>query len=159
MDTNARPLSSSLSLKNKMLKILKDTKEYYSKDPANRRSITDDGDCMYTWGDNHCAVGRYLDPDNQCETWDYNNDSIIDICEAGDDYGIDWVLREDVQGLDAGFWKDLQNFHDLACHWVEWSKDEDGVRFNGLTDSGKEEYVKIEDKILDDFYELNLEGE
>ena len=50
------------------------------------------------------------------------------------------------------FWKDLQRFHDLACHWVEWSKDEDGVRLNGLTDSGKEEYVKIEDEFIYKIY-------
>ena len=156
MDTNAKPLSSSLSLTNKMLKILKDTRDYYSKDPANRRSMSEDGQCMYTWGDNHCAVGRYLEPEHQHESWDWNNDSITDICEAGESYDIDWVLREDVQGLDIRFWKDLQSFHDLACHWVEWDKGEDGVRFYGLTDIGKEEYVKIEDKILGDFYELNL---
>ena len=43
-----------------MQDILKETVDYYREDPANRRCLTDDGECMYTWGDNHCAVGRYL---------------------------------------------------------------------------------------------------
>ena len=138
-----------------MLKILKDTRDYYSKDPANRRSMSEDGQCMYTWGDNHCAVGRYLEPEHQHESWDWNNDSITDICEAGESYNIDWVLRDDVHGLDSEFWRDLQSFHDDENNWLRWIDDD--VRIHELTDSGKAEYVTIEDKILDDFYELNLE--
>ena len=155
--TIAKQLSSGLSLTNKMLKILKDTKEYYSKDPANRRSMSEDGQCMYTRGDNHCAVGRYLKPEHQYDDWYWNNGSVTDISEAGFMGNLDRVLREDVHGLDSGFWIDLQSFHDDDNNWLIWSDDDDGVRFYGLTDVGKEEYVKIEDKILNE-WEKPIEG-
>ena len=143
----AKPLSSSVSLPNKMLKILKDTRDYYSKDPANRRSMSEDGDCMYTWGDNHCAVGRYLDSEYQRENWDYNYKSVDEIKA---NCSIDWALRDDVQGLCSEFWQDLQSFHDDNAHWITWS-------VYGLTEKGKVKYQQIKDNILlGDFYELNL---
>ena len=50
-----------------MQDILKDTIDYYNEDPLKRRCVNNDGSCIYTWGDNHCAVGRYFKPEYQKE--------------------------------------------------------------------------------------------
>ena len=64
-----------------MQDILKDTIDYYEKDPSKRRCLTDDGDCMYTWGNKHCAVGRFLRKEYQDETWDGNNKSANELAQ------------------------------------------------------------------------------
>ena len=138
-----------------MQDILKDTIDYYAKDPAKRRCLTDDGDCMYTWGNNHCAVGRYLRKEYQDEAWDSNNESVNELSTLSDDgdFNIDWCLVESVHGLDVNFWRNLQNIHDIVSNWEEWSKNKDGVRKYGLTDIGKAEYVKFQDKIAEGVYD------
>ena len=137
-----------------MQDILKETVEYYREDPANRRCLTDDGNCMYTWGKTHCAVGRYLKPEHQREDWNLNNDSVNELRERSDEgYSIDWALRDEVQGLDADFWTLLQEIHDTTSYWEEWSRDEDGLRKYGFTDRGKEAYVELQDKIADGDYD------
>ena len=131
-----------------MQDILKETVEYYREDPAGRRCVTDDGECMYTWGNNHCAIGRYLREEYKTETWDCNNESVNELRERSDEgYSIDWALRDEVQGLDADFWTLLQEIHDTTSYWEEWSRDEDGLRKYGFTDRGKEAYVELQDKI------------
>ena len=130
-----------------MLKILKDTAEYYAEDPDNRRSVTDDGDCMYTWGNTHCAVGRYLKPENQKESWEENNSSVFELAQFSDDYDIDQFLVKDVQGLDLGFWRNMQDFHDSHSCWItkdDYNKDEEPI---GLSRIGKDNYRTIEKKI------------
>ena len=109
--------------KNKMIKILKETRDWYEEDPDNRRSMDEDGQCMYTWGDQHCAVGRYMKDEYQDESFPENNESVNQLYEHAedmgeDDYGIDWVLREEVHGLDSDFWRDLQEFHDSDNYWI-----------------------------------------
>ena len=136
-----------------MQDILKETVEYYRKDPANRRCLTDDGECMYTWGDNHCAVGRYLKEENQTETWHCNNESVNELCEHNpDDYSVDWVLREEVHGIDPEFWRCLQDIHDTGGYWHEWSNKDDARKY-GLTDRGKKAYVELQDKIAEGRYD------
>ena len=143
-----------MNKKQQMQDILKETVEYYAKDPVNRRSICEGGDCMYTWGENHCAVGRYLKPEYQREDWDSNNDSVNELCEdSNEGWNIDWCLRDEAQGLDANFWSVLQNMHDTVGYWEEWDRDIDGLRSYGLTDRGKEEYVAIQDKIAEGRYD------
>ena len=96
-----------------MLEILKDTRDYYAADPDNRRSITKDGECQYTWGNTHCAVGRYLREEYQVDNWQCNSESVNQLCEVSpNEWNIDWVLRDEVHGIDPDFWKDLQDFHD-----------------------------------------------
>ena len=147
-----------------MLKILKDTRDYYAEDPDGRRSIDDDGSCNYTWGENHCAVGRYLKPEFQRETWSSNGDSVNQLCEEYDDAsecGFDWVLREEVHGLDADFWRDLQDFHDCRRNWIcqlnyeEWKEEAEpqaGPQA-GLSDTGKGHYVGMQDRIAEGRYD------
>ena len=124
-----------------MQDILKETVDYYRKDPENRRSVDKDGSCQYTWGNNHCAVGRYLKPEYQRENWLSNGESVNELCEDSDEgeWNIDWCLREEVQGLDTGFWVNLQDMHDTMSYWNE----------KGLTDRGKESYIKLIDRIIE----------
>ena len=132
-----------------MQDILKDTVDYYAENPSGRRSVTDDGDCMYTWGKKHCAVGRFLKKKYQDETWDGNNESVNQLCQNADDgeWNIDWCLRDDAQGLDANFWSALQGFHDSRSCWIteeDYNKDEEPI---GLSRIGKDNYRTIERKI------------
>ena len=140
-----------MNKQNQMLEILKDTRDYYAADPDNRRSISEDGECMYTWGDNHCAVGRYLKEEYQVENWECNNDSVNELCEdSPETWDIDWALRDDVQGLDADFWRDLQDFHDSRHNWITTKPSE---REEGLSDTGKGHYVGMQDRIVEGRYD------
>ena len=138
-----------------MQDLLKDTVDYYSKDPSGRRCLTDDGDCMYTWGNRHCAVGRFLKTEYQDETWESNNESVEQLADKADDsdYSIDQFLVEKTHGLDADFWIDLQEMHDIMSYWEEWDLHVDGKRKYGLTDLGKEAYVRFQDKIAGGEYD------
>ena len=134
-----------------MLEILKDTKDYYAADPENRRSIDKDGQCQYTWGETHCAVGRYLKPEYQKENWKCNNESVNELCGGSDDgWDIDWALRDEVHGLDADFWTALQDFHDTRYNWIITNPSE---RETGLSNTGKRLYVGIQDKIAEGGYD------
>ena len=137
-----------MNKKDRMKQILKETVDYYSEDPDSRRSITADGDCMYTWGNTHCAVGRYLKPENQKESWGKNMMSVNELMGYSDDgLNIDWCLCDEAQGLDANFWKNLQDFHDSHSCWItedDYNKDEEPI---GLSRIGKDNYRTIERKI------------
>ena len=137
-----------MSKQQQMKEILKETIDYYAKDPASRRSITEDGNCMYTWGDTHCAIGRYLKEEYQHENWIENENSVNELCESSEDgWNIDWCLRDDVHGLDTNFWKNLQDFHDTHSCWIT----EDDINMDdepiGLSRVGKDNYRVIEKKI------------
>ena len=137
-----------------MQDLLKDTVDYYSEDPSGRRCMTDDGDCMYTWGKNHCAVGRYLRKEYQDETWENNNMSVNELSSFADDgCNIDWCVVEKAQGLDLNFWIRLQGMHDTMTYWEEWDMHVDGKRKYELTDLGKEAYVRFQDKIAGGEYD------
>ena len=130
-----------------MQDILKDTVDYYREDPVNRRCLDDDGNCMYTWGDNHCAVGRYLKPEYQKENWIENSMSVTELSEYSDDYSIDQFIVDKAHGVDLQFWRDLQDIHDIVGYWEEYDEHEDGRRKYGLTDRGKGVYIAFQDKI------------
>ena len=142
-----------------MKDILKDTAEYYAEDPDKRRSIDKDGNCNYTWGSNHCAIGRYLKPEYQKENWIENNMSVNELCRGADDveYNIDWCLREDVCGIDADFWSKLQDFHDLAGNWIckdDFNLDDEPI---GLSDRGRNNYRVLVSKIDKGDYDVKTE--
>ena len=134
--------------KDRMKQILKDTRDHYAADPDSRRSVDEDGNCNYTWGKEHCAVGRYLKPEYQRENWVDNNMSVNELMEGSDDgCNIDWCLRDDAKGLDVDFWRVLQDFHDSHSCWVteeDWNKDEEPI---GLSRIGEDNYRVIEKKI------------
>ena len=131
-----------------MKQILKDTIDYYAKDPDNRRSVDEDGNCRYTFGDKHCAIGRYLKEEYQREDWIENDFSVNELSEQSDaGLNIDWCLRDDVQGLDADFWMNLQDFHDSHSCWIteeDINIDDEPI---GLSLIGKDNYTVIEKKI------------
>ena len=136
-----------MNKKQQMKDILKETIEFYAEDPDNRRGIDEDGNCHYTWGNTHCAIGRYVKEEYQREDWVENDMSINELCDQSDDYDIDWCLREDVQGLDTNFWKNLQDFHDSHSCWItkdDYNRDDDTL---GLSIAGKNNYRVIENKI------------
>ena len=136
-----------MSKQQQMQDILKETVDYYREDPVNRRCVDDDGNCMYTWGDNHCAVGRYLKPEYQKENWIENSMSVTELSEYSDDYSIDQFIVDKAHGVDLQFWRDLQDIHDIVGYWEEYDEHEDGRRKYGLTDRGKEIYITMQDKI------------
>ena len=130
-----------------MQDILRDTVDYYREDPVNRRSVDKDGNCKYTWGNQHCAVGRYLKSEYQKENWIENDMSVYELSEYSGDFSIDQFLVDKAHGLDLQFWRDLQDIHDIVGYWEEYDEHEDGRRKYGLTDRGKEVYVAMQDKI------------
>jgi hypothetical protein len=139
-----------------MLDILKDTRDYYAEDPDNRRSISEDGECCYTWGETHCAVGRYLKEEYQVENWENNNESVTELCDASPEtWDIDWALREEAQGLNPDFWRDLQDFHDGRQHWIgaDTYFPDNECKSIGLSDRGKQYYVGVEDNIVEGRYD------
>ena len=136
-----------MNKKQQMKDILKETIEFYAEDPDNRRGIDEDGNCHYTWGNTHCAIGRYVKEEYQREDWEENDMSINELCDQSDDYDIDWCLREDVHGLDTNFWKNLQDFHDSHSCWItedDYNIDDEPI---GLSKVGKDNYRTIENKI------------
>ena len=130
-----------------MQDILRDTVDYYREDPVNRRSVDKDGNCKYTWGNQHCAVGRYLKSEYQKENWIENDMSVYELSEYSGDFSIDQFLVDKAHGLDLQFWRDLQDMHDIVGYWEEYDEHEDGRRKYGLTDRGKGVYVAMQDKI------------
>ena len=134
--------------KQQMQDILKDTVDYYREDPGELRAVDESGDCLYTTEDGrHCAVGRYMREEFLDTEFRENNGVGVN----GMSSNIDYYLRHDVRGLDADFWKDLQDMHDTISYWLEWSQNTRDVI--GLTDRGKEQYVYLQDKITKGVYD------
>ena len=144
-----------MNIKDKMFKILKDTRDWYAEDPKGRRSLDKDGNCLFTWGKNHCAVGRYMQETFQQEDWVQNNESVNELCNdsPGIGYNIDWCLREEVQGLDPDFWTHLQEFHDTRHYWNTKTESWDNETDKGLSFHGKDKYNDILSRITDGKYD------
>ena len=144
-----------MNIKDKMFKILKDTRDWYAEDPKGRRSLDKDGNCLFTWGKNHCAVGRYMQETFQQEDWVQNNESVNELCKdsPGIGYNIDWCLREEVQGLDPDFWTHLQEFHDTRHYWNTKTESWDNETDKGLSFHGKDKYNDILSRITDGKYD------
>ena len=143
-----------MNIKDKMFKILKDTRDWYAEDPKGRRSLDKDGNCLFTWGKNHCAVGRYLKSEYQIESWRDNNESVNELCEdSPDGWNIDWCLREEVHGLDPDFWTNLQEFHDTRHYWNTKTESWDNETDKGLSFHGKGKYDEILNNITDGKYD------
>ena len=130
--------------KQQMQDILKDTVDYYREDPQGRRAVDVNGDCEYTTEDGrHCAIGRYMREEFLDTEWKENHG----IGVRGLSSAVDYYLVHEVRGLDEDFWADLQNIHDTASNWLEWSQEQDGLRDYKFSDDGKTRYVAMQDKI------------
>ena len=126
----------------KMQEILKDTIDYYRKDPEGRRAVDNSGDCLYTTVDGrHCAIGRHMRPEFQTTEFDENNGVGVN----GLDKDIDYYLTSNVLGLDEFFWRDLQDMHDIVGNWYRGPLKE--IACNGLSEIGRERYVAMQDRI------------
>ena len=128
--------------KQQMQDILKDTVDYYREDPGERRAVDENGDCLYTTEDGrHCAIGRYMREEFLDTEFKENNGVGV----HGLSSNIDYYLRHDVRGLDADFWRDLQDMHDKTGYWNEGC--------HKFTDRGKEQYVYLQDRIAKGTYD------
>lgn len=145
-----------MNIKDKMFKVLKDTRDWYAEDPKGRRSLDKDGNCLFTWGKNHCAVGRYLKSKYQIENWRDNNESVNELTNDSLEegcYNIDWALRDEVHGLDPDFWTHLQEFHDTRHYWHTKTENWDNETDKGLSFHGKDKYNTILSNITDGKYD------
>ena len=124
----------------RMLKIAKDTVDYFQKDPAMRRAVDkEDGSCMYTTdGGLHCAVGRYLQPKWKTTEWEQNSNNSINTL----DRELDYYLISEVIGLEETFWQRLQDLHDERMNWDLYGDD-------GLTEQGNLRYGKLRIAIME----------
>ncbi len=102
--------------------IIKETAEFYGKDPVGRRASTTGNSCRYYMepSPKHpeprmCALGRCLinavmhantaasaPTLNQCYT---------------DGKGLDSILKEEYRGHSVRFWNRLQSWHDTGAHF------------------------------------------
>ena len=110
---------------------------------------------MYSWGKNHCAIGRFLKDDyKNDESWSAkNNMGVLELESYAASECIDEYLIDSVHGLDTNFWQRLQDMHDIVGFWEEFHEHIDGRRKYGLTDRGKEEYVQFQDSIAKGDYD------
>ena len=116
--------------------IIKETRDYYAEDPADRRGISRGTQCEFvTDNGKRCAVGR-------CMT-----DEAIDVINCGGGIGgdslpaLDALLKKngiemfkpEYRGKDFEFWFHLQEFHDPTANW----------NYEGITAQGEGEYRKL----------------
>jgi len=127
------------------LELLEDTVKYYSEDTSRRAVVKGrvTTECMYTTDDGqHCAVGRWLQPNYQNTKWVDNegcsaDDLINGISDNNHQYEVDDLFVEGVRHIPAWFWMDLQQLHDND---VFWDKD-------GITQAGVEKVDELREDI------------
>ena len=133
-----------------MQDILKETIDFYSEDPEGRRAVDNNGDCEYTTDDGrHCAIGRYMRPEFLDTEWHSNNGVGVN----GLSSYVDYYLKHEVRGLDENFWRDLQDMHDVVGYWYRGTLFDEPL--DGISDSGKERYVHMQDRIAKGEYDVN----
>lgn len=127
------------------LELLEDTVKYYSIDTSRRAVVKLEygaTECMYTTDDGqHCAVGRWLQPNYKNTDWTNNigcsADDLLRDTGVIQPYEPDELFVEEVQHIPAWFWMDLQQLHD---NHVFWDKD-------GLTEAGVEKVDELREDI------------
>ena len=134
-------------LQTKQLRLLKETIDYYSIDPNNRRSLDtemnpglhlDDANCIYSphGKSQGCAIGRLI-PKALANSFDSRTESI-------EEFGTPIVkdifneLPTQLQELGINYLTNLQILHDSPFHWNE----------EGLTDRGEEFVEEFRQKIM-----------
>lgn len=129
-----------------MLEVLKDTVQFYSKNPGKRGIVYKTGfqnnSCMFlTPEGNKCAVGRYLNKNDlktlkACKILEGDVESLLDPGTVGK------ITTRIIKNLPIKFWQDLQSFHDADVYWND----------NGMTNYGKSKAKMIEEKIAKGIY-------
>jgi len=136
------------------LGILKETVEFYGKDPDKLRSVNGirhDGkqNCVYNAsGGRHCALGRYL-----MTKYKKKGKKLLGNEGAGSDSlayhngfkdrDIDHMLSPKYRGFPRRFWDDLQGVHDTKEDW-----DSGG----GMTLKGEGKVKTFQSKIESEYY-------
>jgi hypothetical protein len=93
------------------LKLIDETIEYYRS--GENRGLDEEGyTCVYhdTSTNNKCAVGRCLDLEKTPKSIIFDN-TLVSSCYKK------LVFKEEYQGYNINFWKDLQSFHDNNGNW------------------------------------------
>ena len=128
------------------LELLEDTVKYYSIDTSRRAVVKLESgatECMYTTDDGqHCAVGRWLQPNYKNTKWVDNegcsaDDLISGISGNNYQYEVDELFVKGVRHIPAWFWMDLQQLHDNDGFWDK----------DGLTEEGVEQVDKLREDI------------
>ena len=123
------------------LELLEDTVKYYSIDTSRRAVVKLESGataCRYTTDDGqHCAVGRWLQPNYKNTKWVDNEGCSADDLLKDSWYEVDDLFIEGVRHIPAWFWMDLQQLHDND---VFWDKD-------GLTEAGVEKVDELREDI------------
>jgi len=128
------------------LELLEDTVKYYSEDTSRRAVVklkSGATECMYTTDDGqHCAVGRWLQPNYQNTDWLDNEgcsaDDLLKGCSVNDyRYEVDDLFVEGVRHIPAWFWINHVLLHDND---VFWDKD-------GITQAGVEKVDELKEDI------------
>lgn len=137
-------MNTEPSLKDRQLKVLQETVDYYSADPLNRRSTAFvDGEtiCRYNPPNpklsDGCAVGRLVDPDlrPRLDGHDGTSQTVGEIFDQ---------LPKDVRSLGRRFLAELQIIHDCDENWDK----------GGLSDQGRRAVDKLKTNIRLGAYEL-----
>lgn len=135
------------TVKEKQLRILEETVEYYSQNPEERRCVNSKNGKCYYHGKNAqkksegCAVGRLLSNELQLELDEnYTLNSKEDNSSVS---GIFHNLPDDIKDLGKQYLHNLQQLHDQDFYWNNES---------GLSESGKLEYELIKNKINNNEY-------
>ena len=121
------------------VEIIKETVEYYSKNPRGVRKAEAGGfgfRCVYYNEDSGamCAVGRCLMIPEQYSTIRENI-----YCSFDWIGGLDARLKPEYRGHKLRFWVKLQTFHDTGGNWEE----KIGEPGNVLTFDGRNEYNQL----------------
>ena len=119
-----------MDIKQKQLKLLKETVEFYSTDTSRRAE--NKGGCFYLTDDGRrCAIGRLCSLELARTLKDKFGSNTV---------GTSLVFKrlpEEIQELGQEFLNQLQAFHDENTYWDE----------KGLTTSGKERLIQIKEDI------------
>ncbi len=100
--------------------LIKETVDFYSKNPRESRSLDESGKCLYNSEDGtHCAVGRcLLSKYKKKKDGEFNQKRVVYLPGYLEAKSIDDVLLSKYRGHNIFFWKDLQNLHDMESHWT-----------------------------------------
>lgn len=107
------------SIKEKMVEVLKDTVQFYSKDPS-RRARTLNGCEYFTSDGKMCAVGRYIKDAKglqQLINKDAEQIKLQSFSSVSHLPGAE--LKEGLEEIPFYFWSTLQGIHDSCKNWDE----------------------------------------
>ena len=106
--------------------IVVETIQHYLRDPANRRSVSSEGTCLYQHPehpDRQCAVGRCFQPDTLKDLLFDPASNCKAIHELAINDSIDHLLKPEYRGHDLKFWRNLQSIHDNPGFWADLQSD------------------------------------